>query len=363
MYPKGSLRLMYRLYRHVFPMVKFELSAWREKALQIPNPELRKQALASIDNKTFHCEGGCVYVACDMENKQTLIPLIVAYQTISDYLDNLCDRSTTQSPENFAQLHQSMLDAVSLTPCSTDYYAYNDQKEDDGYLHELVATCQRELKKLPGYVQVQHLVHQLASLYCELQVHKHVTPSEREKRLITWWKSNKRLTPDLDWNEFAAATGSTLGVFHLFQIACLAEPPSNRLMAIMKAYFPWICSLHILLDYLIDLEEDVLGGDLNFISYYENEQQVVQRMKFMITQAKQQILLLPDAKFHEMVIDGLIGLYLSDGKVLRQPLVQKVSKQLIQSSTYRTRFFFLNSRGYRGGKAVLQAPPSVIKRS
>jgi tetraprenyl-beta-curcumene synthase len=352
---------MYRLYRHIFPQVKSELLIWKEKAMKIPNFELRKQALASIENKTFHCEGGSVYAACSMENKQSLISLIVAYQTISDYLDNLCDRSTTLNPENFAQLHQSMLDAVSLTPPSTDYYAYNDQKEDGGYLKELVDTCQRELKKLSGYEQVQHFVYQLASLYCDLQIHKHVAHTDREKRLITWWEHHKQLAPSLFWNEFAAATGSTLGIFHLFQVASYTESTADRLSAIMQAYFPWVCSLHILLDYLIDLEEDNLGGDLNFISYYENEQQVVQRMKWIIAQAKQQIHLLPDAKFHDMVIDGLIGLYLSDGKVLRQPSVQKVAKQLIQSSTYRTRFFFLNSRGYRGGKAVLQAPPSSCK--
>ncbi|WP_258871099.1 DUF2600 family protein, partial [Halobacillus trueperi] len=49
---------MYRVYRNVFPAVHNELSYWIERAKLIPDEELRSQALASIEEKTFHCEGG-----------------------------------------------------------------------------------------------------------------------------------------------------------------------------------------------------------------------------------------------------------------------------------------------------------------
>ena len=42
------------------------------------------------------------------------IKFIVAYQTISDYLDNLCDRSSSLDPQDFAALHESMGDALSV---------------------------------------------------------------------------------------------------------------------------------------------------------------------------------------------------------------------------------------------------------
>jgi tetraprenyl-beta-curcumene synthase len=349
---------MYRLYRHIFPTVRAEVGRWRARAEQIPDPELRKQALASIDNKLFHCEGGCVYAAAHMARRESLIRLIVAYQTISDYLDNLCDRSTSLGAENFARLHQSMLDAVSGTFSPVDYYEFNGEKDDGGYLRALVATCHAEIKQLPHYALVQNDVYELASLYCDLQIHKHVIQEEREPRLLTWWEQHRHKTPGIGWNEFAAATGSTLGLFHLFQLASHSKVSYNHIMLIKNAYFPWICSLHILLDYLIDLEEDSIGGDLNFIAYYENEQEIYERMCRIVAEAKKQIEPLPDRKFHSMIIDGLIGLYLSDGKVQRQPMVQRVAKAIIRSSSFSTRFFFFNSRGYRGGKAVLQAPPT-----
>ncbi|HJV46479.1 MAG TPA: tetraprenyl-beta-curcumene synthase family protein [Bacillota bacterium] len=358
MYPKGPLRLMYSLYRYIFPEVKQELNKWKNQAALIPDPELRKQALSSIENKTFHCEGGCVYAAGNIPFKKPLITLIVAYQTISDYLDNLCDRSTTSTSDNFILLHQSMLDAVLLTPPNRNYYAFNKEKDDGGYLQNLVTTCQHEIQKLPNYEFVKEQVFFLAKLYCELQAHKHVNKNQREGLLLNWWKINQDKAPLLMWHEFAAATGSTLGVFHLFQMASEPTLSGERIHYIMEAYFPWICSLHILLDYLIDLEEDNLGGDLNFISYYQDQEEIQQRLTYIAREAHKQATLLPDSEFHHMIIDGLLGLYLSDGKVLRQPMVMNIAKQLIQSSSLRTRFFFWNSRGYRGKKAILQAPPT-----
>lgn len=109
--------LMRKVYKEVMPIVHEELLKWKKKASNIPNEELRTQALASINDKTFHCEGGSIMglLACGEFKKA--IRFIVAYQTISDYLDNLCDRSTSLDPLDFAALHESMPHA--LTPHAT----------------------------------------------------------------------------------------------------------------------------------------------------------------------------------------------------------------------------------------------------
>ncbi|MFP3361358.1 DUF2600 family protein, partial [Planococcus sp. SIMBA_143] len=79
----------------VFPIVHQELNGWKKRAEEIPNQELRNQALASIEHKTFHCEGGAILSLLALDKKPETIRFIVAYQTISDYLDNLCDRSVS----------------------------------------------------------------------------------------------------------------------------------------------------------------------------------------------------------------------------------------------------------------------------
>lgn len=70
----------------------------------------------SIETKTFHCEGGSIYGLLASKNLEKTIRFIVAYQTISDYLDNLCDRSTSLNPDDFRVLHESIIHALTPEP-------------------------------------------------------------------------------------------------------------------------------------------------------------------------------------------------------------------------------------------------------
>src|SRR5690554_1494645 len=97
------------------PAVNQELSYWKNRAEQIPNEALREQALMSIETKAFHCQGGGIYAMLAGSKWREVIRFIVAYQTISDYLDNLCDRSDLLDPTDFRSLHQSMLNIVTLS--------------------------------------------------------------------------------------------------------------------------------------------------------------------------------------------------------------------------------------------------------
>ena len=101
----------------MLPLSSRELAAWHERAEAMPDPELRRQALASLRLKRFHADGGCVYAtgAPPGPERERLVRLIVAFQTISDYLDNLCDRAGSLDPDEFRRLHQVMIDAVGTT--------------------------------------------------------------------------------------------------------------------------------------------------------------------------------------------------------------------------------------------------------
>ncbi|WP_409347134.1 tetraprenyl-beta-curcumene synthase family protein [Paenibacillus sp. MBLB4367] len=334
---------MLRVYRHVLPEVNDSLQGWRDMASRIPDEELRKQALDSIASKKFHCQGGAVYAAASLSDRHVLIPLIVAFQTISDYLDNLCDRSTSLDPNDFRRLHQSMLDAVDPEGPIHDYYAFRNEKDDGGYLNRLVQTCQTAVRQLPSFPHVADEVRELVGLYVDLQVYKHIRRDLREHELLTWWKRYEERYPALAWNEFAAATGSTLGMFMLFLAACDPELRREEISRIREAYFPYVCSLHILLDYLIDQEEDRQGGDLNFCFYYDGFDTAVQRIADIVLHARQRVSLLESAPFHRMIIEGLLALYLSDPKVSKQQEVKRVSRLLMKNSPLTRLFFWVNS--------------------
>jgi len=339
-----AARMIYGMSLWVVPKVDEELARWRRALESSPDPELRAQGLASLRRKRFHAIGGSVY-SLESRASRGLVRLIVAYQTISDYLDNLCDRAGVCDTAAFERLHQAMLDALSKARAAADgmergrgletdgYYGLYPRKADGGYLRSLVEECTSQIARLPGYdAAVEAEALRLARLYADLQVRKHAAPEERVPLLLDWWRRESGATtgmvqgvglPDIAWWEFAAASGSTLGVFALFSFAAGGGPGHGPLQGLgpdparelSRAYFPWVGGLHILLDYLIDLNEDAREGDLNFVSFYRDERERRERLGYFVDKALQAVSRLPNASFHEMVVKGLLAMYLSDPKV------------------------------------------------
>lgn len=349
---------MSKVYRDVLPLVHNELSYWRNRANGIPNAELRNQALSSINEKAFHCEGGGVIALLSYQHLESCIKFIIAYQTISDYLDNLCDRSTSLNPLDFEALHESMPHALTIGEGQNyNYYRYREDQDDGGYLRDLVVTCQSVLTKVPHYSLIKTEIIELANYYCSLQVHKHVVVEERVSRLEKWFQGVDKSLPEMKWYEFSACSGSTLGIFVLVSHAFGDNLEKSDVTKIRNGYFPYVQGLHILLDYLIDQEEDIAGGDLNFCSYYPNEETLVERLFHFLDEADEQIKGIPNEKFHRLLNRGLLGVYMSDSKVNEQSQVRRLARQLIKKGGPISYFFYLNGRAYRKWKQFNEKNP------
>ncbi|PYZ98759.1 tetraprenyl-beta-curcumene synthase [Alteribacter lacisalsi] len=346
--PTRSWTLLFQIYKKVLPEVKNQLKEWRSIAEEIPDPELRSQALMSIDEKAFHCKGGAVYALLAGKQRGEAIRFIVAYQIACDYLDNLCDRSTSLNPEDFRAIHESLSDALTPGAPARDYYRFRKENEDGGYLSALVRTCQEAAGKFAAYNTVQEANIELASLYGDLQVHKHVTPAERVGRLEAWFEKHRSKVPEMSWYEFSACAGSTLGIFCLTSYSAgnkeLTTADAER---IKDGYFPWLQGLHIMLDYYIDQEEDEREGDLNFCSYYESENKMISRLGEFYRQSGSGIELLPDKRFHRFIRKGLIAIYLSDDKVKKDRIFRQKSRQILKQGGMESLFFYMNNWMYR----------------
>jgi len=348
----------WRLASQVLPAVRRELDRWRDRAGAIPDPALRGQALASIDHKRFHCEGGSVFaLLAPPDRRRAVMRWIVAFQTISDYLDNLCDRAAAAPRRQLRAWHQAMLDALvgpEAAGCRSRWGI-----DDGGYLADLVRTCLAEARQLPGYERVLPELWRLTSLYVDLQVLKHGPPGERVELLQGWHRRRAERAPGLRWNEFAAAAGSTLGIFALIALAAARRPQPEEIDRLREAYFPWVCALHILLDYWIDQEEDRLGGDLNFTASYPSQRATRGRLQALLRAALAAVAALPHAGRHRAIVHGLPALYLADGKA-RQPPLARQARLLVRAGGWRTRLLHAGCRLRRRRDPVdgrLQALP------
>ena len=315
------------------PRVKKLLRCWETRANQCKDPELKKQALASVHTKAFHCHGGAVYAVNCGSMEYIILRLIVAYQTICDYLDNLCDRAGSTDGKAFEQLHRSLFDALTPGSVSTDYYLYYPYKNDSGYLLQLVNECRSCVQQLPSYAKVYPEIIKLARWYTDLQVKKHLHQERREQVLQQWCHENLNSYPGVLWQEFAAASGSTLAIFALFTLAANKDGSARAQNQVMQAYFPWICGLHILLDYYIDQEEDRQGGDLNFIFYYQDESQMSERLSLFVKNSLFAANTTPLPVFDKTIVHGLLAMYLSDKKVDKYRLRQEADYLMNQAGT------------------------------
>lgn len=338
--------LLLRFVKIVFPLVDRELAYWQQYAATHGEHELSKQALASISTKKFHCQGGSVYSLYSHVPRENFIKLVVALQTISDYLDNLCDRAGIADETAFRQLHLAMTDALDPDRPLSDYYAAYPHKDDGGYLQSLVTACREQITKLPAYHLVKTEALRQAGLYSELQTYKHLDPLVREEKMLSWINPHLTCYPGITAWEFAAATGSTLGMFMLCAAACNPRLTASQAAQIGHAYFPWINGLHILLDYFIDEAEDRQGGDLNFVSYYVSSEETLARLTLFVKQARLQAASLPETTFTRTVLDGLLAMYLSDPKT-ELPAQRFVRDKLLQAAGWYPRLMYKFCRWLR----------------
>ncbi len=284
--PTKPIPLLLDVYREVLPTVHRYHDQWKEKAATIPDPELRSQAIDVLERKAFHCEGGGIYSLLARDRFDDLIQFIIAYQLICDYLDNLCDQSPSLDPNDFYSLHRALVTALTPGASLEDYYKFRNEKDDGGFLQSLIETCQEILATFPSFASVQAHMLDLSRYYGELQVHKHVKKEERVPRLEKWFAGYRSELPEMSWFEFSACTGSTLAIYTLATYSTKTNLSAETAMKLKDGYFPWVQGVHLLLDYFIDQQEDIADDELNFLFYYDHEEQMVDRFRFFYEKSR-----------------------------------------------------------------------------
>ncbi len=320
---------MFRFLVHVVPQASRALAAIRTIASRIPDPALRTQALAAIDSKAYHVQGGCILATfLEPAAMQRYVKLVAPLETIYDYLDNLCDRLPNVPASAYRALHEALLDALDdRRPLRAAYYRNGPPGDDGGYLAGLVAQVRADLQHVPHYALVRDRLVELATFYTDLQTLKHGEAFCREADCSAWYERNRVRFPGLYWWEFAAACGSSLPVFALLFIGF--QPVSKAHAAeLCAAYFPSVSAVHILLDYYIDQAEDRVHGELNFVACYATRAEALGRFRRLIALSARQVETLPDGPHHRFVLHAMCLFYLTHPKVFAQNLAAESSTLL-----------------------------------
>jgi tetraprenyl-beta-curcumene synthase len=293
------------------PAVAREVSAWRARALQIPDPAIREDALSSLARKRASTDGAALFWTIPHTRSRQLLRVLVTYEVLLDFLDSVSERGAQAGLANGRQLHLALAEALDPTRQISDYYRYSPWREDGGYLRALVEACRASCAQLPSYEQVHKELVEEAMRAQVLGINHEPDPILRDAALHDWAVQERYEKFDVSWFELTGAASASLTVHALLALA--AEPSCTELdiERTRAAYNPWISVTTTMLDSYVDQSEDIANADHSYIAHYPNAQFAKQRIRQLIQRSLLEARALPNGERHVLIVACMVAMYLS----------------------------------------------------
>ncbi len=295
--------------------VSGEVEQWRARARCVPDAPLRHEALDSIAHKRAHADGAALFWILPRRRHPRLLRLLVAYQTVWDYLDGVSERGASAGEANGRRLHGALVEALDPSAAPTDHYRHNPCGCDGGYLRALVDAAREVCAGLPSYARVQGPVLAEARRCAVQSLNHEPDPGLREQRLRAWAERESSDWPGASWFERSAAASASL-VPHVL-LALAAEPACSveDMARAHAAYLPWVSLATAMLDSYADLDEDLAGGEHSYIAHYRERDVAVARLEEIVACATREVSELRRGHRHAVVVACAVTMYLSKDSV------------------------------------------------
>jgi tetraprenyl-beta-curcumene synthase len=316
----------------VFPRVAREVRRRRELAVRIPDPVLRGLALEALERKRGNLEGAAAFGALvPRATRPFVVKALVCCQAICDYLDLLSEQPSRDPVANGYRLHEALIVATICGEPHRDYYTYHPHGDDGGYLKGLVDAARSSLSALPSLSSVDAPMKRATERIAVYQSFNHGDAHGSYEPFERWAIQATAPHTGLHPWETAAAAGSTLTVLAL--IAGAADPlfEASGAQDIEDAYFPWIGSLHSLLDSLVDHEEDLATEGRALVGYYRSPVDAATRMRAIAHEALRRAAELPRGRRHALIVAAMTSYYLCEIRGSASPHAQIVSRSVLEA--------------------------------
>lgn len=295
----------------IVPGVRVQLCAWERVAQTIPDPTLRAAALTSLRDKASNAEAAAVFsTLAPRSRRREVIALLAALQVLTDFLDTISEVAVAQPLRNSLALHAALVDAVQPRARGASYYRHHPQREDGGYLAQLVAFCQRHVDALPAAGAIETLLVCAARRCGAGQSYTH-DAIHRGPGTLARWARAEAAGLDYRWWEVAAGASSSVPLHALVALASDARTTREEAARVDAAYCPGIGSLTVLLDNLVDRDADARVGGHSYLVYYDSAAHAASRIAEIVAAAQTATSGLRARRRHETILAGVLGFYLS----------------------------------------------------
>jgi tetraprenyl-beta-curcumene synthase len=306
--------------------VSGEIRTWRARAVAIPDPALRRDALSALNDKRGHADGAALFWTVPRVRNDDLLRTLVRYELLQDFLDTVTEPGAAVGPEDGEPLYLSLADALDHERTVTDYYA-GCRCDDGGYLAALVAGCRVGCRALPGYEVVRPLLVREAERSRVLVINHRRDGTLRDAELRLWATRHLGDARELQWFERTAAASGWITTHALLTAAASETVTRAEAVATHAAYFPWLAMALTMLDSYADQAEDRANGDHSYVGHYATPEAAVERLCESVARAASGVLALPDGERHAVLLGCMIALYLSKDSA-RAPTVRKTTARI-----------------------------------
>jgi tetraprenyl-beta-curcumene synthase len=288
-----------------------EIHRWYKRAQTIPDATIRADALFALKNKRTHAHGAGLFCILPRQRNENLLRLLIAYELIWDFLDNLSERSTAAGYIDGHQLHLAIAEAVDPTAKRSDYYCDHPNRDDGGYLRALVQSCQHRCSLLPSFAVVSEIVLLGARRAQVLALNHHPDPHKRATLLRQWAEREHADRSDLSWWELSGAASAPLAILALLALAAEPRLSASEVARVHDAYSPWLSATTTMLDSYVDQSEDRAHADHAYVEHYPSPTDAQDAIQRLISHSLTRTRNLARGDRHEIIAAAMIAMYLS----------------------------------------------------
>ena len=289
---------------------------WDARARGIPDPLLRRAALAKLSSERLNPEAAALFaMLAPPETRGRVVSLIVAYQVLYDYLDGVNEQPGFDELADGMQLHRALDDAVLLQRRPSEYYLRHPDADDGGYMRALVDWCRAVVADVPSIAGASAVIEQATERCGQAQSQNHAAAPGRGKALVDWCGRQSPRCGGYLWWETAAGGISCLNIHAALASAADPAAGAGELARVEAAYFPSICALSALLDSLADYHLDADSGNHSFVGHYTDSQQAAGRLTAIAQEARDRVAELRHSSRHAVILAGIVAYYLSSSSV------------------------------------------------
>jgi tetraprenyl-beta-curcumene synthase len=295
---------------------------------------IRRDAIAAHDEKRVLVDGAALFWTLPMRRRPELLRLLVAFQTLANYLDNASERAAAAGDAGPGTA-SVLIAALDLGRSSSVRRRSGSGGDDGGYLTALADACRAGCASLPGYGAAHELLLVEAARARSLDIEHDRDPRRRLERMREFAATEYGNVTDTTCCESVAGSSSLLTTIAVLAVASDESATYGELRATVDAYTS-AAIVSALLDNYVDQLDDPGVGAHNYLNYYPSSQLAVDRLAILIDRMMRQLGTLENAERHLVIACSMTAMFLSSDSARGIALAQD-TKRLAASSGTLTR--------------------------